>query len=83
MKSIPISNYGHLNEPQISQSDYLKFTDFSTLNEAIINAINMPSEQVLNIQKNLESFYNDKLSPVSFLRKFENRNSNELSLIHI
>ena len=63
MKSIPISNYGHLHEPQILQNDYLKFSDFNSLNEAIINAMNMPREQVLNIQNNLESFYNNKLSP--------------------
>ena len=44
----------------------------------IINAMDMPSEKVLNIQNNLESFYNDQLSPGSFLRKFENRNNNEI-----
>ena len=78
MKTIPISNYGYLHEPQIPQNDYLTFSDFSSLNEVIINALNMPSEQVLNIQSNLESFYNDKLSPSSFLRKFESRNNNEI-----
>ena len=78
MKSIPISNYGHIHEPKLAQSDYLKFSDFTTLNKAIINALNMPSEQVLNIQTNLENFYNDKLSPESFLRKFENRENNEI-----
>ena len=78
MKSIPISNYGYLHEPQIPQNNYIKFSDFNSLNQAIINAMNMPSEQVLNIQNNLESFYNDKLSPASFLRKFENRNNNEI-----
>ena len=40
--------------------------------------MNMPSERVLNIQTNLENFYNDKLSPESFLRKFENRKNNEI-----
>ena len=78
MKSIPISNYGHIHEPKLAQSDYLKFSDFTTLNKAIINALNMPSEQVLNIQTNLENFYNDKLSPESFLREFENRENNEI-----
>ncbi len=78
MKSIPISNYGHLHEPQIPQNDYIKFSDFNSLNEAIINAMNMPREQVLNTQNNLESFYNDKLSPASFLKNFENRNNNEI-----
>ena len=66
MKSIPISNYAHLHKPQIPQNDYLKFSDFNSLNESIINAMDMPSEQVLNIQNDLESFYNDKLSPASF-----------------
>ena len=78
MKSIPISNYGHLHKPQIPQNDYIKFSDFNSLNEAIINAMNMPREQVLNTQNNLESFYKDKLSPASFLRNFENRNNNEI-----
>ena len=49
MKSIPISNYGYLHKPQIPQNDYLKFSDFNSLNESIINAVNMPSEQVLNL----------------------------------
>ena len=78
MKSIPISNYGHLHKPQIPQNDYLNFSDFSSLNETIISALNMPVDQVLKIQNDLESFYNNELSPESFLRKFENRNNNEI-----
>ncbi len=78
MKSIPISNYAHLHQPEIFQNNYLKFTNFDTLNDAIIKALHMPIEQVLSLQQNLENFYDNKLSPESFLNKFENRDTDEV-----
>lgn len=78
MKSIPISNYADLHQPQISQKNYLKFNDFDTLSESIIRALNMPKDEIKSMQSNLESYYDDQLSPMSFLKKFEKRNSNEI-----
>ena len=38
----------------------------------------MKDEEINKIQKRLEIFYKNKLSPESFLKKFENRNDNEV-----
>ena len=38
----------------------------------------MKDEEINKIQKRLEIFYKNSLSPESFAKKFENRNDNEV-----
>ena len=38
----------------------------------------MSDEEIKSRQDNLEKFYNEKLSPSSFLSAFENRKDNEI-----
>ena len=78
MKTIPISNYANLHKPLIPENDYIYFKDHETLHESILNALNMSDEEIKMKQDNLEKFYNEKLSPDSFLHAFENRTTNEI-----
>ena len=78
LKTIPISNYANLHQPSISKDDYLYFTDYDSLKEMIIKALNMDDYTIELKQKNLNIFYKSKLSPDSFLKSFENRHNNEI-----
>ena len=78
MKTIPISNYANLHKPLISENDYIYFNDYQTLYESILSALNMSDEEIKIKQDNLEKFYNEKLSPNSFLNIFESRKDNEI-----
>jgi len=78
MKTIPISNYANLHKPLISENDYIYFSDYETLHESILTALNMSDEEIKIKQDNLEKFYNEKLSPNSFLNNFESRKDNEI-----
>ena len=78
MRTIPISNYANLHRPLISENDYIYFNNYETLNESILTALNMSDEEIKSRQDNLEKFYNEKLSPSSFLNAFENRKDNEI-----
>jgi len=78
MRTIPISNYANLHRPFISENDYIYFNNYETLNESILTALNMSDEEIKSRQDNLEKFYNEKLSPSSFLSAFENRKDNEI-----
>jgi len=78
MRTIPISNYANLHKPLIPENDYIYFEDYETLHQSIVNALNMSDEEIKTKQDNLEKFYNEKLSPNSFLQAFENRKTNEI-----
>ena len=78
MKTIPISNYANLHHPNIESENYLSFNDYNSLKESIIRALEMNNDGIKTIQDNLEKFYDDNLSPSSFLDKFENRTQNEI-----
>ena len=78
MKTIPISNYANLHKPFISENDYIYFNDCETLHKSILKALNMSDEEIKIKQDNLEKFYNEKLSPNSFLNIFESRKDNEI-----
>ena len=78
MNAIPISNYAHLHKPKIDKKDYLYFKNKKTLKDSINTALNMKDEEIDIIQKRLEIFYKNTLSPEAFLKKFENRNNNEI-----
>ena len=78
MKTIPISNYANLHKPLISENDYIYFNDYETLRKSILTALNMSDEEIKIKQDNLEKFYNEKLSPTSFLNIFESRVDNEI-----
>ena len=78
MNAIPISNYAQLHQPKIDKNDYLYFDDYDTLQHSINTALNMKDEEINKIQKRLEIFYKNSLSPESFAKKFENRNDNEV-----
>ena len=78
MKTIPISNYANLHKPFISENDYIYFNDYETLHKSILKALNMSDEEIKIKQDNLEKFYNEKLSPTSFLNIFESRKDNEI-----
>jgi len=78
MRAIPISNYANLHKPALSDQDYLYFKDYETLNESILNALRMRDYEIKIKQKRLEKFYEEKLSPQSFLTAFENRKDDEI-----
>jgi len=78
MKSIPISNYANLHQPIISEDDYLNFTDCHSLKSAINNALTMTDDDISLKQQNLDKFYDQKLSPASFLESFEDRKNNKV-----
>ena len=78
MNAIPISNYAQLHQPKIDKNDYLYFDNYDTLQHSINTALNMKDEEINKIQKRLEIFYKNSLSPESFAKKFENRNDNEI-----
>ena len=78
MRTIPISNYANLHRPLISENDYIYFNNYETLNDSILTALNMSDEEIKFRQENLEKFYNEKLSPSSFLSAFEKRKDNEI-----
>ena len=78
MRAIPISNYADLHKPVLSDNDYIYFKDQETLYESILTALNMNNKEIKSKQDNLEKFYNEKLSPNSFLNAFENRKDNEI-----
>ena len=71
MKTIPISNYAYLHKPLMSNNDYIYFNDYESLHKSILTALNMSDEEIKIKQDNLEKFYNEKLSPTSFLNTFE------------
>lgn len=78
MKSIPISNYADLHQPIIPKDVYLNFTDSHSLKDAINNALTMEDKDINLKQQHLDKFYEQKLSPSSFLESFEHRKSNEI-----
>ena len=78
MKTVPISNYANLHKPLISENDYIYFNDYESLHKSILTALNMSDEEIKIKQDNLEKFYNEKLSPTSFLNIFESRKDNEI-----
>ena len=78
MRTIPISNYANLHKPLISENDYIYFNNYETLNESIFTALKMSDEEIKSKQDNLEKFYNETLSPNSFLNAFEDRKDNEI-----
>ena len=78
MKSIPISNYVNLHKPNIPKDIYLNFTDCRSLKDIINIALTMSGDDIYLKQQNLDKFYDQKLSPFSFLESFEHRKSNEI-----
>ena len=78
MRTIPISNYANLHKPLISENDYIYFNNYETLKESIFTALKMSDEEIKSKQDNLEKFYNETLSPNSFLNAFEHRKDNEI-----
>ena len=54
--------------------DSLSFDDLVDLDKLV----NMNDEEIKIKQDNLEKFYNEKLSPTSFLNIFESRRDNEI-----
>ena len=78
MRAIPISNYTNLHKPIIPADDCLYFSDYDTLKASIDKALIMPEEEIKSKQKNLEKFYNQILSPSSFLESFKRRTNNEI-----
>ena len=78
MRAIPISNYTNLHKPIIPGDDCLCFSDYDTLKISIDKALIMSDEEINSKQKNLEKFYNQVLSPSSFLESFKRRTNNEI-----
>lgn len=78
MRSIPISNYTNLHKPIIPVDDCLYFSNYDTLKTSIDEALIMSDEEIDSKQKNLEKFYNQVLSPSSFLESFKKRKNNKI-----
>ena len=78
MRSIPISNYANLHRPIIHNENYLHFTNYESLKDSIDEALIMSEEEINLKQKNLDEFYNQILSPSSFLESFKKRTNNEI-----
>ena len=78
MRSIPISNYANLHKPIMPNDSYLHFSSHETLKNSIDSALLMPDKEIRSKQKKLETFYNEVLSPKSFLESFKKRSNNEI-----
>ena len=78
MRSIPISNYTNLHKPIIPADNYLYFSNYDTLKTCIDEALIMSDEEINSKQKNLEKFYDQVLSPSSFLESFKKRKNNKI-----
>jgi len=78
MRSIPISNYADLHNPVIPNDYYLHFTNYESLRNSIEQALLMSEEDINLIQKSLDKFYNQELSPSAFLENFKKRTNNEI-----
>ena len=78
MRSIPISNYTKLHKPIIPADNCLYFSNYDTLKTCIDEALIMSDEEINSKQKNLEKFYDQVLSPSSFLESFKKRKNNKI-----
>ena len=78
MRAIPISNYTNLHKPIIPVDDCLFFSNYDTLKASIDRALIMSDDEINSKQKNLEKFYDQVLSPSSFLESFKRRENNEI-----
>ena len=74
-RSIPITSYGHLLNPQLTKDNSLSFDNYRSLYAAIEKSLLMKDEEIKKTQDHLISLYNDHLSPESFLEKFVNAES--------
>ncbi len=78
MKTIPITSYNEFMIPSLSPQNYLNFSGYDDLKHCINSALNMNEEKKINIQNNLNVFYENFLSPASFCKKFELNNYNNI-----
>ena len=70
--SIPITSYGHLLHPSLTNMNSVSFHDYKSLHAAIEISLLMKDSEITEKQDNLLLFYKKYLSPESFSAQFDN-----------
>ena len=70
--SIPITSYGHLLYPSLTNMNSVSFHDYKSLHAAIEKSLLMKDSEITEKQDNLLAFYKKHLSPESFSAQFDN-----------
>ena len=70
--SIPITSYGHLLHPSLTNMNSVSFYDYKSLHAAIEKSLLMKDSEITEKQENLLVFYKKHLSPESFSVQFDN-----------
>ena len=70
--SIPITSYGHLLHPSLTNMNSVSFYDYKSLHAAIEKSLLMKDSEITEKQDNLLAFYKKHLSPESFSVQFDN-----------
>jgi len=68
--TVPITSYGHLIYPFLDNSNSFSFNNYEELNRSIDSALSLEVEKKIFMQENAKKYYDQHLSPHSFLELF-------------